>query len=312
MNMAADTTEQRPIEVEGPLNYEEAYQYITKIFQSDSILKVQEASIDFLNFTDTHKKHRRLLCRLLTDYMARYNMCHFSDFFSSAQSRKKFVIIAPDQAPAIFVTTCVPYTTKSRLVMKGLHAFIQRCGEFEAPIEAAISEAEINAVLNAAQKTYRFLEIAAPLRPLKILRFNNSHAFHNCECGLSGSEAIILVYHPRTVEKCGRVFIFAHELGHALHLALTNSSSVLPDGFAAFNEQLGITWDSISDQQEAFADVFALALLSAGGLKRHLPPGFAKKPAPYFHEYIRHITEQYFLRAPRVESEEGEEWEAEN
>jgi hypothetical protein len=154
----------------------------------------------------------------------------------------------------------------------GLHKLLERCDEYIDPVETIVTEKEMDLVLENAQKKYRILDIIAPIKPLMIISLNHSHTKHNSECGISGTagsrESVIFAYHPREVTPtCGRVFIFAHEIGHALHLALTGDITVMPDSFNAFNEKLNIKLQTIEDKQEAFADVTALVLLNGEGIE---------------------------------------------
>jgi hypothetical protein len=181
------------------------------------------------------------------------------------------------------------------MIVAGLKRFVAKCMELGEPIHEAITHEEINAVLNGAQKSYRLVDILAPKQPLKILLFNNSHVEHDSECGVPADperEAVIFLYHPRETVH-GRVFIFAHELGHALHLSLTKSAEVLPADFDRFNENLGITFDSVSQKQEAFADVTAMAVLSGGGLAEHLPHEFGDAMLKSFDMYIRYAIRKH-------------------
>lgn len=122
---------------------------------------------------------------------------------------------------------------------------------------------------------------------------NNSHIVHNSECGVPSNpehEAVIFVFHPRDVSVYNRVFIFAHELGHALHLSLTHDIDTLPDKFDDFNSALGITPADVSHKPEMFADAVAYALLGDECLQEHLPKEFHKGMLPYFERYVRYVT----------------------
>jgi hypothetical protein len=143
----------------------------------------------------------------------------------------------------LLLCSTVPLSDKVSLVTEGGMRFVKKCNEFCEPIEDAITEDEIHAVLSAAQKHFRFLDIIAPRNPLMILRFDNSHTINNSECGVSSnpvSAATILLFHPRTITPNNRVFIFAHELGHAFHLALAKNIEIVPEGFDKINEALGV------------------------------------------------------------------------
>ena len=148
-----------------------------------------------------------------------------------------------------------------------------------------------------AHKKYKILDIIAPIRHLKIVLLNNSHFYYNCECGFTdqgeNSEAILLIYHPNQTEIYDMVFIFAHELGHALHLALTGDIKIIPDGFDDFNAKLGLSNMTFEEKQENFADAVAIAILNSDELQEHLPAELSNVLPPYFDKYITHLTTRH-------------------
>ena len=102
----------------------------------------------------------------------------------------------------------------------------------------------------------------------------------------------IMLYHPLSTQIYDRVFIFAHELGHALHFALTKDINIFPDGFDKLNELFGMKNLSVQEKQEAFADATAYTILS-GKLKAHLPEEFHQAFLPWFTRYFGEITNRY-------------------
>jgi len=178
------------------------------------------------------------------------------------------------------------------MIRKGMDRLLERIRDFSAPMESIVTEDEMNAVLDSAQGKFKILDIVAPIKPLMILSLNNSHSEHNSGCGVAGTSrsSVILVYHPRDVSLCDRVFIFAHEIGHALHMALTGDMTVIPDRFDEFNEALGIEWETVHQKQEAFADVAAFAILNSSSLKEHLPHQSSEVMLECCDKYIGHVT----------------------
>jgi len=205
------------------------------------------------------------------------------------------VIVPPEHAPVMLLPSCVPFGGSSNDVIHGLKNFAARCDEFTPPVYDAITTAEIKRVLNAAQREFMMLDVIAPNDPLRILRFNNSHVEHNSQCGFPANPerpSTIFLYHPRENETYDRVFIFAHELGHALHFSLTRDIEIMPEGFDELNESIRIKFQTQKEKQEAFADATALALLNVKGLGTHFPTPFSKALAPCFARYLRELIYQ--------------------
>ena len=189
--------------------------------------------------------------------------------------------------------TCVELIARVSSVVAGLRKFVSRCDEFCQPIEPFITLEEINDTLDVAERL-GVIGFVAPIKPLFIILLNSSHKVRDSEYGISGDGSrtgTIMLYHPRNTDVHDRVFIFALELGHALHLALTGDIRVLPEGFDGFNESMGVQERArkIPDnvKSELFADAAAIAILGAGsGLEEHLPVGIQLEFTPYFARYI--------------------------
>jgi len=203
------------------------------------------------------------------------------------------VIVPPEHAPVMLLASHVPLGGAPIDVIDGLKKFTAVCGEFTPPVYDTVTPAEIRRVLNAAQREYGLLDVIAPCEPLQILRFDNSHVTYNSQCGIPANRertATLFVFHPKENEVYDQVFIFAHELGHALHLSLTHDPDVLPEGFDEFNESIWVKLDTPKEKQEAFADAVALAILHVKGLRTHFPTPFSRDMAPFFARYLRGLT----------------------
>jgi len=206
------------------------------------------------------------------------------------------VIIPPELALAAMITGFVPIGGNHHDFIDGLARFIQRCDMLLDPITPAITEAEIKATISAAQRAFGMIDIIAPAYPLRVFRFNHSHITHNSECAVLGGDSrqsFMFLYHPRDCDIHDRVFIFAHELGHALHNALTGDVDIVPDGYDSFNKRLGVKIDEQKDKQEGFADAVAIAILGSPNsrLKSHLPTQFSKAISPMFVRYIKGLCD---------------------
>lgn len=214
-------------------------------------------------------------------------------------SKVNAVIVPPEDSPLMLLKFSIPINGRPIDITDALNKFITRCDEYVPPICDAITQTEITRVLNAAQKAYRLIDIVAPKEPLKILRFDYSHITYNSQCGLSdnpGCPATVMVYHPKEVETYNRVFIFAHELGHALHQTLTGSVSITPDGFDELNDKFSSKLNSTEDTQERFADAVALSILNIKGLGTHFPTQVSKDISPFFARYLRGLCENTLIK----------------
>lgn len=257
--------------------------YISKILKSHTIYEVRANIESFLAFVESNKKYRRSMCRKLFDSVIKFASPYLTQSMFAGGS---VVVVEPSHAPVFLISTCIPLTDDPEVIIHGLRAFLRKCDEYINPVQNAITADETDMVIDIAQRKLGLLDVIARNRSLKIVRLNNSHIRTNCECGISEHEAVILVYHPKDVSVCDRVFIFAHEIGHALHLALTGDVEIIPDGFDEFNKLLGVEHQTIEQKQEAFADVTAFAILNCDELKTHLPHNFSDLFLNYSEKFI--------------------------
>ena len=278
---------------------DEAYQLVNEAIGEPDMFKLKVKIDALLNYIESiDKKHKPWVCKNFTSALLQYTGPYLISFPDS-DTGHNFVITHPGHSPTVLMLLSIPVTGTPTSVIDGLKNFSARCGEFVEPIEPVITEQEIRETINAAQSSFGIMDIIAPPKhQLKILRFEYSHIERNAECAIPDKSPYcnaILLYHPRNLdgnyELGNRVFVFAHELGHALHLALTGDISVLPDGFHEFNESLGVSFPMPERNAEAFADVTALAIL-ASGLPKYLPSGFKDKVVTkLFVRYLKKITD---------------------
>jgi len=263
----------------------------SKIFECKSVEEIKAAVAALILYADgLEKLYRWMLCRHLSDKFTQWEQAAMQTAKKNANNVR---IVPPEHAPIMLLRSYVPLGSSPIDVLKSLKKFPARCDEFIPPVCAAITPAEIGRVLNAAQKEFGLIDIVAPNEPMNILRFNYSHITYNSLCGFPSDPErppTIFLFHRKENGVYDPVFIFAHELGHALHFALTRDLRVLPDGFDDFNVSVRTKLNTLEERQEAFADAVAMAILSAKGLGTHFPTQFSKNISPCFARYIRGLT----------------------
>ena len=281
-----------------------AVDLIYEILSEKDLLQLKEKIEALLSYIESvERKHKPWICK---QFMQRLSQWAGVYFFDIKRTEHNALIIPPDKASVILILTYVPITaTKTAIIIGGLRRLAEHCGEFEKPHKPFITNEQITATLDTAQRAFRIKDFIAPEAPLWIFQINNSHAFRNAECAIlgEGPRTVIMLYHPRIDAGYNPVIIFAHELGHALHIALTGLvgafgscspmrpgiMDIIPEWFDEFNEALGVTLHTLQEKQEAFADVTALAILGSG-MEEYLPIEFDRNNASLFVKYIKSIT----------------------
>lgn len=204
---------------------------------------------------------------------------------------KNVIVLNYEQSPLYLLRTYIGGQKQVGKIVSGLKKFLIHCEDFVDPTGIEIAPRQIEMIIDIAQKRFNLIDILAPVNPLVIMRLNNTNKRCNSMCGVigegSGTRAIIMMFNPRNEEN-DPVYIFAHELGHAFHLALTHEPQIMPARFDEFNELLGVTKViPISDKVEVFADVFAMALLNCPELRVYNPFIEFEHVIPYFDKYVQ-------------------------
>ena len=280
------------------------YQSVDDIFNCSSIGEIKAAVKAFLAATDKVREAYNgmfvyALCRRLEE-----TFIGWAKQYSTALKGLAWnvAIIPPEDSPIMMLPSYVPLGCAPADVIAGLKKYVERCEEFIAPIHDSITVPEIKRVLTIAQKSYRLIDIIAPEEPLKILMFGNSHKAHNSQCAIpvGNRQAVIFSFHPNKVDVHDRIFIFAHELGHALHLSFTHDIDILPEGFDEFSDTFSPKPDTLKDKQEMLADAVAIAILNAKGLGTHFPTQFSKNMSYLFARYVRGLCEVSLQKSGRL------------
>jgi len=257
-------------------NYENAYQSVADILACQTVEEIKAAVLKFIAVAEEAiNEHNGVFVADLYRHLIDVLRAWLEPYMTAPRdSARNFVIIPPENAPIMLLIMSITEGVTSEQAISDLKRFITRCDEFSAPIEDAITPDEIETVLEVAERKYKIISLIASHEPLRILQINNSHIGSNAACAVPANPeraAVILLYHPYVVTAYDPVFNFAHELGHALHLAMTHDFNILPEKFDDFNDALDATPESVDQYPEMFADVVAYALISDDCLIEHCP-----------------------------------------
>ena len=274
-------------------NKQEVCQLITNILDSHEVSPLK-ASIQALlrQVENTDHMHNWLIRNQFYEAVTERDIAYQ---YRTKGLKYNAIIIPSESALTALIPAYVPMEGDHYEFVDGLHRFISHLDEYVYPMYPAITERDIRATLSAAQRAFGMIDIIAPDYPLRVHRFDYSHIKYNSECGvMSGDsrQSVIFLFHPREDGICDSVFIFAHELGHALHFALTGDINILPEGFESFNNRYFPAFDTETAKQEGFADATAIAILGSmnSKLKAHFPTKFCKDISPMFVRYFEELT----------------------
>ena len=266
---------------------------IDRITNSLSLQEIIENVKIFLQIIEENKSERIYLCRTLARTVLEYTQVHHLNHLMNPKG-KNVIILNCEESPLYLLRTYIGGQKQVGKIVSRLKEFLMHCEDFVDPTGIEITPQQIDMVIDIAQRRFSLIDILAPVTPLVIMRLNNANKRCNSMCGVigegSGTRAILMMFSARNEEN-DLVYIFAHELGHAFHLALTHEAQIMPAKVDEFNELLGVTKViPISDKIEVFADVFAMALLNCPELKVHNPFIEFEHVIPYFDKYIQALA----------------------
>ena len=156
-------------------------------------------------------------------------------------------------------------------------------------------ENEEKVLSTLTEKFPNYWQIVSANRKLEIINVNNSHRQYNSTCGTNDDATAFIVYMFNMKDKSLLPeYVFLHELGHALQIAVTGSYTLVPDEFLSFNNSLPNAsieqGDSIAP--ELFSDTFAIAVMRGSYLHDLIPFPFSDALNELFESFHTDFLEQ--------------------
>ncbi|MCL2634181.1 MAG: hypothetical protein FWD34_06695 [Oscillospiraceae bacterium] len=285
------------------MDYEIIYHSIRDVIASDNIKTLSENVHKLIKLPIRTKGHKDYFSHTLL--VSAQNECNrvFGDSmslfrFNNNEKLKKgkvAYISKQDSAIALFLSYCAwggDYKTQKEVLIKFLNAL----NAFIPAVEKRITQKEMREVIRVAQEKLHFMDTIMKGRNLFIASLPFSHEDFNSFAVNPTyllKSTIVFSLHSKSIDIHDRIFIFAHELGHVFHLAITGSFSVLPEEFHAFNEIIGVGKIEGEEGNEYFADIIATAILHETELSAHLPSDFGDGMCEVFSHFGKAICEKY-------------------
>jgi predicted metalloprotease len=91
-------------------------------------------------------------------------------------------------------------------------------------------------------------------------------------------------------------YVFLHEMGHVLQVALTGSNQLVPEEFIKFNQSIDKNIELVQGSYEAvevFADTFAIAIMHDTCISKFDPFDFPEMLKTSFSNFYSQLFEKY-------------------
>lgn len=250
----------------------DAFEIADDLIVDPNLITAGERLIRFADAAMQEKNRKAPLNFLQSGMFSYFN--HILDVFVKPKERRSYDFASGYSASGIYLATLLSSVWTSPVkTLNGIREIGgMLSGLYCEPVGEAISEEEIEAILNYLDSEYDAKK-AILAEHDAIFLFPCSHREYNSEClALQNPETgklrvKLLMYHMNgngVEEGVDPRYVFCHELGHALHAKYINSAVVeVPDElFYA----LEVFYPSIRDldkktQNDILADVFAMGMM---------------------------------------------------
>jgi hypothetical protein len=232
----------------------------------------------------------RKLSKTLTDRVSTLMGCFMFD-------EQRYVIYPPAFSVPIYLMAHGVASGKVRDTILHIRELIEYIDtSVTGPSGNRLTEKRAKRVLRVLVAKFPYFDVVS--KPLHILLIDNTDKRFNSQCGInaSGDECIVLVFHMKD-SKLSPEYVFLHELGHALQIALTGSPEIVPEEFIRFHQALNTELDQGNpDAPEVFADTFAMAAMRGTELCSHDPFGFSDTLKGTFEHLVGGLFQKYRAR----------------
>ena len=221
--------------------------------------------------------NRSIYCKKLSQAIIERTLMGRGDIFDVGERPKYHIYPFGKSIPAYLASYGLSIG-KVREMRKNIKCLINVIDDtIVEPSGNYLAEKDEERILSILSDKFPFWEIVANNRSMDILNIHNSHRVYSSLCGTNETATSFVIYMFNMRDKSMMPeYVFLHELGHALQMALTGSNLIVPDQFINFNNSLPNVKleQGTYDASEAFADTFAIAVMRGTSLADFDPFGF--------------------------------------
>lgn len=241
--------------------------------------------------------NRSAFCRKLSQTLQEWLLLNTSWNLFEDNKPKYYIYPAEDSLPYYFASSglMLGRVREVRYSIKSLITYIDET--IIRPTGYFLTVEQEGKILSTLTAKFPFWEVVSANRPLVILNFNNTNRIYNSLCGTDEGEksSVILMYNMKDNSVIPE-YVFLHELGHALQIALTGSADDVPNEFIEFHNSMPYT-EKINqgdkDATELFADTFAISVMMNTELSCFDPFHFSDSLNAHFEAFYFKLFDKY-------------------
>ena len=224
------------------------------------------------------------------------------------QGARDYFIMKRDGAVASYMATHIPQLGPPSITIRAITAFARKMKtQFRPSSGQCISGNQVQEIMEYLDEVYNFSESVFEDTPMYFIPLNAT----NLEVGGENHTAVsykdgkvlhshMFIYNlPEDAPKNkNSVLTVFHELGHALHIAITKNPNILPEGIAdvmTYSCYPSFPRLSPVDQGEIFADTIAWGLMQNSPFAKYNANSIAEEKAKdFYHEMVKLLFARYF------------------
>jgi len=266
---------------------------IEQVLSSTNLEKLAYSLNCFLEYVDAHENASRCFKQLnasIKQECAKYLMRHIL-----YENENLYSFFDENESVLIYLDLLWPQNKSCKQSRKQLMKIIEDISiQITEPQGPIISNDSINKIMNYLNTECDFCSAVLKNKLFFILRFPYSNKKWNACCYTTCNKTNLIshhlfLYHVNLDELSSSEYVFLHELGHFLQIAVTADATVVPKSFLEIAEPFfpGIRNDFPEQAPEIFADCFAMGIMVNSPFEAHDPyTGIRKEDKKLFKLYM--------------------------
>jgi hypothetical protein len=277
------------------------YDLVYEILKSDDLIEVSR-QLKLIDEGLTNKTiDRSRYCKKLAQAVSEWSL--FSRLESVFEDKKPdYYIHPPNRSVSLYLATHGLTSGKVREMRKNIKTLISNIdNEIIKPTGNYLTVDNGEKTLSILSDKFPYWKTVSPNAAIDILIMKNSHRLYNSLCGTDDNYKKFVVYMFNMKDDSLRPeYVFLHELGHLLQMALTGSVLIVPDEFINFHNstQYEKLEQGNPDAAEVFADIFAIAVMRGTVLSDFYPFSFPDVLNERFEKFFNELFNKYSVAIP--------------
>jgi len=272
------------------------YELIYDLLGAHDLFEVRNILIDIEDALAKQETNRTKFCKQLSAAIHEWIAIRRLDQFHDMKQPLYFIHPQSESIPNYLATRGLALG-RDRDVRKNILDLLTYINDMIIePTGNALSVEDEVSILSVLSEKFPYWEIVSKKGTVTILNINNSNREFNSVCGVDDNATSFVIYMYNMKDNdMAPGYVFLHELGHILQIALTNSCEIVPDEFIQFNKSLNVANELKQGEigtTDVFADTFAIAVMHDTNLSKMNPFPFSNDLNELFSAFYKNLLDK--------------------